>query len=361
MFALGAVSKTLPIPGLSEHAIGFSSLEEAVYLRDHVVDRVRFAAATQDPAERQRALTFVFVGGGYTGVEAIAELHRRAKIELGRYPELERERMSWLLVEEAGRIAAELPPKLSQWTLQLLRRRGITVLLHTKLTSCEDGIAHLDNGDAHPCDTLVWAAGVTPNPVLDRADVPRGAKGHVQCNARLQAVRNDGTPIEGVWALGDNAQIPDLTAEKQPAFCPPNAQNAIRQAKVLASNIRRTIQGAESDRVPAPQPRHACQLQRPPGRCGRARRCPLHGAAAWAVDKAYHARRATQRRTAAASHPRVDRERTGASRHRIHECSAGPPRAVRSCGRPTKPQLSDLLAIGWVSRSHPSLVGALVQ
>lgn len=288
VFALGAVSKTLPIPGLSEHAIGFSSVEEAVYLRDHVVDRVRFAAAAQDPSERQRALTFVFVGGGYTGVEAIAELHQRAKTELGRYPQLERERMSWLLVEEAGRIAAELPPKLSQWTLQLLRRRGITVLLHTKLTSCEDGIAHLDSGDAHPCDTLVWAAGVTPNPVLNRADVPRGAKGHVQCNARLQAVRNDGSPIEGVWALGDNAQIPDLTAEKQPAFCPPNAQNAIRQAKVLASNIRATVQGAEAIEY---RHRSLGTLASYSGHQGAAvvRTLPLHGAAAWAVDKAYHA------------------------------------------------------------------------
>src|SRR3954454_8436960 len=125
VFALGAVTKTLPIPGLTENAIGFSSVEEAGYLRDHVLERIRFAAATTNRAARQRALTFVFVGGGYTGVEAVAELQRLASAELNRYRTLDGERMNWLLVEAVGRIAAELTEPLSAWTLRLLRRRGI--------------------------------------------------------------------------------------------------------------------------------------------------------------------------------------------------------------------------------------------
>lgn len=288
VLALGAVSKTLPIPGLAENAIGFSSLEEAVYLRDHVLDRVRFAAATRDEAERARALTFVFVGGGYTGVEAITELHRLANSELGRYPELAGASMNWLLVEAAGQIAAELPPGLSQWTLQLLRRRGISVLLHTELVSCEGSVVQLDNGDSHSCDTLVWVAGVTPSPTLDRVDVPRGKKGHVHCNARLQAVRNDGAPLDGVWAIGDDAQVPDLTVETQPAFYPPNAQNAVRQAATLARNIRRTIAGEELLEY---RHRNLGTLASYSGHSGAAdlRRLPLRGLAAWAVDKVYHA------------------------------------------------------------------------
>jgi NADH dehydrogenase len=288
VLALGAVSKTLPIPGLKENAIGFSSVEEAVYLRDHVLDRVRFAAATHDEAERARALTFVFVGGGYTGVEAITELQRLANNELGRYPELAGAPMNWLLVEAAGRIAAELPPKLSQWTLQLLRRRGISVLLHTELVCCEGGEVQLDNGDTHSCDTLVWVAGVTPNPTLDRVDVPRGKKGHVQCNALLQAVRNDGVPLDGVWAIGDNALVPDLTAATQPAFYPPNAQNAVRQAATLAQNIRRTIAGQEPLEY---RHRNLGTLASYSGHSGAAvlRHLPLRGLAAWAVDKLYHA------------------------------------------------------------------------
>ncbi|MFP3466596.1 NAD(P)/FAD-dependent oxidoreductase [Leifsonia sp. SIMBA_070] len=288
VFALGAVTKTLSIPGLAENAIGFSSVEEAAYLRDHVLERIRFAASTADRAERQRALTFVFVGGGYTGVEAIAELQRLAASELDRYRELDGERMSWLLVEAAGRIAAELTEPLSAWTLRLLRQRGVRVLLKTEMTTCENGIVVLNNGETHPADTIVWVAGVTPNPVLGRTDVPRGKKGHVQCSASLQAVRDDGTPLDGVWALGDDAQVPDLTAEHQPAYYPPNAQNAIRQARVLAGNLRRALDGQ-----PPVEYRHRSlgTLASYGGMRGAAvlRGLPLRGLPAWAVDKVYHA------------------------------------------------------------------------
>jgi len=288
VFALGAVTKTLPIPGLEENGIGFSSIEEAAFLRDHVLGRVRVAAATSDAAERRRALTFVFVGGGYTGVEAIAELQRLAASELDRYRELDGERMTWLLVEAADRIAAELPEQLSAWTLRLLRRRGIQVLLRTEMTSCENGDVVLSTGDHHPADTIVWVAGVTPNPVLDRTDVPRGKKGHVQCNARLQAVDDDERPVEGAWALGDDAQVPDLTAEKQPAYFPPNAQNAIRQARVLAGNLRAAIAGREPAEY---RHRSLGTLASYGGMRGAAvvRGVPLRGVAAWAVDKLYHA------------------------------------------------------------------------
>lgn len=288
VFALGAVTKVLPIPGLAENAIGFSSIEEAAALRDHVLERIRFAASTPDSAERRRALTFVFVGGGYTGVEAIAELQRMAARELDRSPELDGERMTWLLVEVAGRIAAELPEQLSGWTLRLLRRRGIQVLLHTEVTSCENGQVALSTGDTYPADTIVWVAGVTPNPVLDRADVPRGPKGHVQCDATLRAVRDDGRPVEGVWALGDDAQVPDLTAEKQPAYYPPNAQNAIREARVLAENLRRALDGREPVEY---RHRTLGTLASYGGMRGAAvvKGVPLHGVAAWAVDKVYHA------------------------------------------------------------------------
>jgi NADH dehydrogenase len=288
VYALGAVSRTLPIPGLAENAIGFSSVEEAVYLRDHVLDRVRFAAATPGPAERARALTFVFSGGGYTGVEAIAELQLLAETALRRYPELEGEPMTWLLVEAAGRIAAELTPKLSEWTLELLRHRGITVLLHTEITSCEHGIVQLDNGDSHPCDTLVWVAGVTPNPVLGKVALPRGKKGHLQCNPRLQVVHDDGTAIEGMWALGDAAQVPDQAASVQSAYYAPNAQNAVRQAATLAHNIRSTISGAELRDY---RHRNLGTLASYGGHKGAAvlRGVPLHGIAAWIVDKVYHA------------------------------------------------------------------------
>jgi NADH dehydrogenase len=288
VFALGAVSKTLPLPGLAENAIGFSSLEEAAYLHDHVLGRIRFAAAASDEEERSRALTFVFVGGGYTGVEAIAELQRRAADEFQRQPELEGAQMHWLLVEAAGAIATELPGQLSAWTLRLLRQRGIRVLLNTELKSCENGEAVLSNGETHATDTIVWAAGVTPNPVLDRTDVPRDDKGHVQCNASLQAVGDGGRPLEGVWALGDDAHVPDLTQRAQPAYCPPTAQNAVRQARVLAANLRRAAAG-EAPGVYRHTTLGTLASYGGHRGAGVVRGVPLHGLPAWMVDKVYHA------------------------------------------------------------------------
>lgn len=288
VFAMGSSTKAMPIPGLDANGVGFNTLEEAVYLRNHVLDRIRFAAATSNEAERTRALTFVFVGGGYTGVEAIAELHELARHQHASYPSLRGEPMTWLLVEAADRIAAELSKKLSQWTLDTLRSRGIVVLLKTEMKSCEDGMVELSNGEKHPSDTIVWSAGVAPNPLLERMDVPTGAKGHAQANGCLQVVRDDGAVVAGAWAIGDNAQVPKPGSGSKPSYYPPNAQNALRQARLLVSNIRRGLDGE------APQEyRHESlgTLASYGAHEGAAviKGVQLSGTPAWIVDKVYHA------------------------------------------------------------------------
>jgi NADH dehydrogenase len=288
VFALGSITKALPIPGLEDNAVGFGTLEEAVFLRNHVLDRIRYAATTNSQAERDRALTFVFVGGGYTGVEAIAELHELARHQIATYPTLHGKRMTWLLVEAADRIAAEVGPELSQWTLKTLRRRGISVLLKTEMKTCEDGIVQLSNGETHPADTIVWSAGVAPNPLLERLGVPLGAKGHVQVNECLQVVDDDGKVVKGAWALGDDAQVPKPDSGDKPEYYPPNAQNALRQARVLAKNIL----GAQLGEPPLPY-RHKSlgTLASYGAHQGAAvvMGIKLKGLPAWAVDKVYHA------------------------------------------------------------------------
>ena len=288
VFAMGSETKALPIPGLEDNAVGFNTLEEAVYLRDHVLDRIRFAATVADSAERERALTFVFVGGGYTGVEAIAELQELAKRQHSTFPSLRGQPMTWLLVEAADRIAAELSKGLSQWTLDTLRKRGITVLLKTEMKTCEGGVVELSNGQKHPADTIVWSAGVAPAPVLQRMNVPTGAKGHAQADGCLRLVRDDGSIISGAWALGDDAQVPKPSSGSKPSYYPPNAQNALRQARQLADNIRRDLQGQ-----PPVEYQHESlgTLASYGGHEGAAvvKGVQLHGTPAWLVDKAYHA------------------------------------------------------------------------
>lgn len=245
VLALGSVTRTFPTPGLAEHGIGFRTLEEAVYLRNRVLENVSLAAATDDPAQRAKALTFVFIGAGYTGVEALSELSDLSKIAVDEYPELSRSDLRWVLIEALDRVAPEVGPALSAWTLEQLRQRGADVRLNTTMKSCADSVVELSDGDSFPAGTIVWTAGVKPNPVLAATNVPLGPKGHANANAKLQITTDDGVPVPGAWAAGDNAQVPDLTSAAQPAYYPPNAQNAVRQAKRLAKNIAADIQGRE--------------------------------------------------------------------------------------------------------------------
>ncbi|WP_116950011.1 NAD(P)/FAD-dependent oxidoreductase [Jiangella endophytica] len=241
--ALGSISRTLPIPGLAEVGIGFKQIEEAIALRNHVLDRLDVAASTTDPELRKRALTFVFVGGGFAGVEALGELEDMARYALRYYPQLKPSDMRWVLVEAAGRILPEVGPEMGEYTVVELSKRDIEIRLETLLESCVDGHVVLSKGRPFDADTIVWTAGVKANPVLANTDLPLDEKGRLRC---LPEMRVDG--IEDAWAAGDNAAIPDLTAGQPGIYTAPNAQHAVRQAKLLAKNIVATLEG----QVPKP-------------------------------------------------------------------------------------------------------------
>jgi NADH dehydrogenase len=235
--ALGSIARTLPIPGLAEQATGFKNVEEAIALRNKVLDRLDVASSQPDPVLRKAALTFVFVGGGYAGIEAFAELEDMARYATRYYDNIEPEDMRWVLVEATNRILPEVGPELGQYTVEQLRRRKMDIKLETRLESCEKGHVVLSDGDEFDADTIVWTAGVKANPVLAATDFPLDDKGRVKCLANLR--------IEGVsdaWSAGDNAAVPDLTSETG-AYCAPNAQHAVRQAHRLAANILRVVDG----------------------------------------------------------------------------------------------------------------------
>jgi NADH dehydrogenase len=242
--APGSVSRTLPVPGLREHGIGFKTIGEAIFLRNHILDRLDVAAVTPDPAVRKASLTFVFVGGGFAGIEALAEMEDMTRAALRYYKALSDSDMRWMLVEATTRILPEVGEKMGAYTVEQLRRRGIDVRLETKLLSCVDGLVKLSDGDTFEADTIVWTAGVKPSPMLERTDLPRDDKGRITCLPTLQVVDSDGRVVPGAWSAGDSAAVPDLTASEPGATCAPNAQHAIRQARVLADNIVATLRRA---------------------------------------------------------------------------------------------------------------------
>ncbi|MEU7849630.1 NAD(P)/FAD-dependent oxidoreductase [Micromonospora parva] len=241
--APGSVSRTLPIPGLHEQGIGFKTIGEAIYLRNHVLDRLDVAAATPDPDVRRSALTFTFVGGGYAGIEALAEMEDMARDALRYYPELKQDEVRWVLVEATQRVLPEVDRDMGAYTVQQLLKRNMDIRLDTRLESCVDGVVKLSDGDSFRSDTIVWTAGVKPSPMLDATDFPRDDRRRITCLPTLQVVDGDQV-LEGAWSAGDCAAVPDLT--KEPGnFCSPSAQHAVRQAARMADNIAAVIRGRE--------------------------------------------------------------------------------------------------------------------
>ncbi|MEU9732377.1 NAD(P)/FAD-dependent oxidoreductase [Streptomyces sp. NPDC048002] len=238
VLAPGSVSRTLPVPGLAEHGIGFKTVEEAIGLRNHVIEQMDIASSTRDPAIRDAALTFVFVGGGYAGVEALAELEDMARYATRYYHNVRPEDMKWILVEASDRILPEVGEEMGRYTVTELRRRNIDVRLRTRLESCADRMAVLSDGARFPTRTVVWTAGVKPHPLLAATDLPRTERGRLKCTAELAV---EGTPH--AWAAGDAAAVPDVTADRPGTHTAPNAQHAVRQAKVLGDNIAHSLRG----------------------------------------------------------------------------------------------------------------------
>ncbi|MFB7273951.1 NAD(P)/FAD-dependent oxidoreductase [Streptomyces sp. NPDC056244] len=232
VLAPGSVSRTLPVPGLAEHGIGFKTVEEAIGLRNHVIEQMDIASSTRDPAIRDAALTFVFVGGGYAGVEALAELEDMARYASRYYHNIKADDLKWILVEATGRILPEVGDEMGRYAVRELRARNIDVRLETRLESCEDRVAVLSDGARFRTRTVVWTAGVKPHPVLAASGLPLNGRGRLKCTATLAV---EGT--EHAWGAGDAAAVPDLTADEPGALCAPNAQHAVRQAGVLAANI----------------------------------------------------------------------------------------------------------------------------
>lgn len=245
VLAAGSVSRTFPIPGVADEAIGMKSIEEAVAVRDRLIDNFAKAANLPKGKERDRLLTVTVVGGGFAGIETFAELRSLASAMLKYYPELTIDDTKFHLVEAMGRIMPEVSLETSQWVLKNLASREATVHLDTQLQSAKGGKIELSTGITFESDLIIWTAGVMANPVVRATDFPIEERGRIRSSATLQVTNEDGTIVPGAWAAGDNSAVPDLTGGGVGGMCVPNAQHAVRQAKRLASNLVAVLRGEE--------------------------------------------------------------------------------------------------------------------
>ena len=230
VLALGATTRTLPVPGLTEHGRGFNDLADGIELRNHVLRELEAADAELDPERRHRHLGFVFVGAGYAGTEGLAELQDLVRDALRYYPRLRGAPQRWVLVEAQERILPEIPKSLADYTAHLLERRGVEIKTQTRLESVDAESATLSDGTVVPTHTLVWTAGVRPHPLVREWGLPTDEQGRVLVDELLR--------VEGrsdVWAIGDCARVPNAAAEHPD---PPTSQHALRQARRLSRNLK---------------------------------------------------------------------------------------------------------------------------
>jgi NADH:quinone reductase (non-electrogenic) len=230
VLALGAVARTLPIAGLAEHGLGFKSLADAIHLRNHVLRQLELADAALTAKDAKRHLSFVFVGAGYAGVEALAELSDLLRDTSRFYPRLKGTRQRWVLVDAAPKILPDIPARLGDYAARELWKRGVDIRVSTTLEAVEEHAVTLSDGTRLETETLVWTAGVKANPLLAKLGLPLDERGRVVVDSTF---RVEG--LEGVWALGDCARVPNQATPDRAD--PPTCQHALRQARRLAKNL----------------------------------------------------------------------------------------------------------------------------
>lgn len=233
VLAPGSTTRTLPVPGVAEHAKGFKTVAEALYLRDHVLAQLELADATDDPDERAARCTFVVVGAGYTGTEVAAQGQLFTRAALRRYPRIRPDELRWLLVDLAAGILPELGERLGRPTLRILQARGMDVRLRTTVVEASSDAVRLSDGTTVPTRTLVWCVGVTPGPLVGALNLPT-VKGRLVVDEYLTV---PGRP--DVFACGDAAGAPDLVRPGR--LTPMTAQHAQRQGKAVAGNVAASL------------------------------------------------------------------------------------------------------------------------
>jgi NADH:ubiquinone reductase (H+-translocating) len=229
----GSVNKLLPIPGVADYAVGFRTIAEAEYLRDHIIRQLELAAVATDPAERTARCTFVVVGAGYTGTEVTANGQMLTTRLARTLPGLAGQEIRWMLLDTAPRVLAELDPRLSKTAERVLRRRGVEVLTGQSIAEALDGSVQLTTGDKVLTRSLIWCVGVRADPLVGGLDLATN-RGRLEVDEYMAV---PGAP--DIWACGDCAAVPDLTRPGQ--ICGMTAQHAVRQGKLVAGNVAASL------------------------------------------------------------------------------------------------------------------------
>lgn len=234
VLALGSVTSTFGVPGVAEYALPLKTLDDAEKLRNHVIATLELADVLKDPDEKRRRLTYVVVGGGYTGVEAAGELVDLFRSIVHFYPRIRVDEISIVLVEGGARLLPDTDERMGRYTAKHLSRRGVRLILSDLVAAVDETGVNLKSGTRIDSATVIWSAGIRPSPLVASLPVEHMRNGGLKAAADMSV---PGRP--GVWALGDNAWIPS----GESSYYPPTAQHAIREGPALADNLLAAMRG----------------------------------------------------------------------------------------------------------------------
>lgn len=238
VLAVGNVTDFRGLRGLPEHALPFKNLADALHLRNHVIRALEEASIeADDPKLRRQLLTFVIAGGGFSGVEVVAELNDFVRGVARNYRNIDPSELRIILLHSGDRILPEMTERLALFAQRILTKRGVDIRLNRRLEAATGEEALLSDGERIPTKTIVSTVPASPHPIIERLDLPKGKNARVMTDRFLQV-----EGAEGVWALGDCALVPTPDGA---GVCPPTAQHALRQGRTAAHNIVAAIRGGE--------------------------------------------------------------------------------------------------------------------
>lgn len=238
VFGLGSITKVpTTIPGLKEHGFELKSLMDAIGLRDRAIRLLELANTMERSEDRRELLTFVIVGANFTGVELAGEYHAFLQDARRRYPNVRKEEIRTIVLEFADRILSGTTASLARWCRDTLTKRGVDIRTKTTVSEVGADFAQATDGERIPTRTVVWAAGIAPNPLVKAWGFPTNERGYIECERDLRV-----KGLDGVWAVGDAAFVPNPDGKPYAA----TAQNASRQGPLCARNIVATLNGEDT-------------------------------------------------------------------------------------------------------------------
>ena len=235
IFALGSINRKLPIPGLVEHGFELKTLVDAIGLRDRAIRQLELANTIEDPEHRKALLTYIVIGANFTGIELAGEYHSFLVEASNSYRNVQKNEIRMIVFEHGDRILHATNEKLAAWAAKTLTDRGVELRTFASVTEVGKDYAIDEDGLRIPCNTVICAAGIAPNPIIAKVStLPVNKYGYIECERDTQV-----KGFKNIWAVGDCATI--LNAEGKPY--PPTAQNSIRQGPLAAENIAASIKG----------------------------------------------------------------------------------------------------------------------